>query len=397
MGQGHALERICAVIGVGMSLGTSQYRSASSNSVKSGAKKVHTPLGSVGQDMIRRFDKVWNKKGQSVQQTEDPGFGAFWLETVSDGRDGKSEGVCAACGKPAGDETLTLDESQNEDLERTNNHTIPPSPWCFYDTRGRFAEEDRMGAYDTSRCFNSLEGDCWKLLTKSEDAMSTLVTEDSDAKLRCERENSIVQSQPATPLLPPKRSDAAHAILTSHMSAAASPLKETIVDVDSPSLSQINKASNSTSGMSLACTERLLFDEPGRLGVSRSQLAYRVQRSLSPRIAQISHVRHRSIAKRVFWGQNRLGPITGSDLKACRGCKKVLYCSVKCQKWHWKTTHKKQCAAQAKVEPSQPEPYYRLPVAVAREHISRAKAAVAEIIVHKGGCFWLWSGFCGIY
>ncbi|TFK54387.1 hypothetical protein OE88DRAFT_1642919 [Heliocybe sulcata] len=29
------------------------------------------------------------------------------------------------------DETLTLDETRNEDLERTNNHTIPQNPWWY--------------------------------------------------------------------------------------------------------------------------------------------------------------------------------------------------------------------------------------------------------------------------
>ena len=33
----------------------------------------------------------------------------------------------------------------------------------------------------------------------------------------------------------------------------------------------------------------------------------------------------------------------GTRLRKCAGCKTVKYCSIECQGWHWKNTHKQEC------------------------------------------------------
>lgn len=41
------------------------------------------------------------------------------------------------------------------------------------------------------------------------------------------------------------------------------------------------------------------------------------------------------------------GKPAGAALRACSACKKILYCSVECQKRHWKIIHKSQCVPRA--------------------------------------------------
>jgi hypothetical protein len=79
---------------------------ASTNSVRSGAKKFTVPMAGAEANSLReRMEKIHLKEGQSIKQ--DWETNGFWEETKSDIKDKRRETVCAACGKPGGSELKT--------------------------------------------------------------------------------------------------------------------------------------------------------------------------------------------------------------------------------------------------------------------------------------------------
>jgi len=70
---------------------------ATTNSVRSGAKKFTIPINPDGEDT----ERMPLKKGQEHVKIHDEDSTGFWHETTSTTKDKKKEAVCAACGKPA--------------------------------------------------------------------------------------------------------------------------------------------------------------------------------------------------------------------------------------------------------------------------------------------------------
>lgn len=81
---------------------------ASTNSVRSGAKKFTMPMGGMGTNALReQMEKMHLKEGQSIKQLWQPENHGFWEETTSNTKDRRRETVCASCGKPGGAELKT--------------------------------------------------------------------------------------------------------------------------------------------------------------------------------------------------------------------------------------------------------------------------------------------------
>jgi hypothetical protein len=74
---------------------------ATSNSVRSGAKKFTMPINPDGEDIITEREKMSLKKGQELVKIQDEENSGFWHETKSTKKDKSKEAVCAACGRPA--------------------------------------------------------------------------------------------------------------------------------------------------------------------------------------------------------------------------------------------------------------------------------------------------------
>ena len=74
---------------------------ATTNSVRSGAKKFTMPIIPDGEDIITEREKKSLKKGQELVKIHDEDNFGFWHETSSTTKDKTNEAVCAACGKPA--------------------------------------------------------------------------------------------------------------------------------------------------------------------------------------------------------------------------------------------------------------------------------------------------------
>ena len=74
---------------------------ATTNSVRSGAKKFTVPVIPNGEEIITEREKKSLKKGQEFVKIHDEENSGFWHETSSTMKDKSNEAVCAACGKPA--------------------------------------------------------------------------------------------------------------------------------------------------------------------------------------------------------------------------------------------------------------------------------------------------------
>ena|ERR1700733_9052521 len=113
---------------------------ASTNSVRSGAKKFTMPMGGMGTDALReQLDKMHLKEGQSIKQVWQPENHGFWEETTSNIKDRRRETVCAACGKPGGAELKTCSGC------RQILYVVP----CLF--QRRFASADAKSGSDTAR------------------------------------------------------------------------------------------------------------------------------------------------------------------------------------------------------------------------------------------------------
>ena len=81
---------------------------ASTNSVRSGAKKFTMPIGGThGDALTERMERMHLKEGQSIKKDWQPENHGFWEETTSNIKDKRRQTVCAACGKPGGSELKT--------------------------------------------------------------------------------------------------------------------------------------------------------------------------------------------------------------------------------------------------------------------------------------------------
>ncbi|KIJ62904.1 hypothetical protein HYDPIDRAFT_93487 [Hydnomerulius pinastri MD-312] len=76
---------------------------ASPNSVRTGAKSFKMPMAPNATDLESHF----LKKGQSIKRDWEPESHGYWQETTTERKDKRSQAVCAACGKPGGQELKT--------------------------------------------------------------------------------------------------------------------------------------------------------------------------------------------------------------------------------------------------------------------------------------------------
>jgi len=79
---------------------------ATTNSVRSGAKKFTIPINPESEDIITQKERMPLKKGQEFVKIHDEESTGFWHETLSTTKDKTKEAVCAACGKPAAREVV---------------------------------------------------------------------------------------------------------------------------------------------------------------------------------------------------------------------------------------------------------------------------------------------------